>query len=162
MNNFRESGNPHTFHIPVMGTGFTIDTPVHVARYGISSVVSIGDDLLIEAMRKLHSEKNGLAYEEITDFDEDARARRITEYLNLLNLLVNKQIDEIRKEPFEPGSEITKYYEMLPDSPLRKFYIEMLETGDAEQKEKMQSVLRECIKPGLIASTVIFIVRVTS
>ena len=26
----------HTFHIPVMGTGFTIDTPLRVAKYGIS------------------------------------------------------------------------------------------------------------------------------
>jgi len=31
---------PHSFHIPVMGTGFTIDTPLKVARYGISSVIS--------------------------------------------------------------------------------------------------------------------------
>ena len=35
----------HTFHIPVMGTGFTIDTPLKVARYGIASVVSLVDDL---------------------------------------------------------------------------------------------------------------------
>ena len=36
--------NPHTFHIPVMGTGFTVDTPLRVARFGISSVMAIGDD----------------------------------------------------------------------------------------------------------------------
>ena len=36
----------HRFHIPVMGTGFTIDTPLKVARYGISSVVSLVDDVL--------------------------------------------------------------------------------------------------------------------
>ena len=35
-----------------MGTGFTIDTPLNVAKYGISSVVSLVDDLLIEKMRK--------------------------------------------------------------------------------------------------------------
>ena len=29
----------HKFYIPVMGTGFTTDTPLKVARYGISSVV---------------------------------------------------------------------------------------------------------------------------
>ena len=27
----------HTFHIPVMGTGYTIDTPLKVAHFGISS-----------------------------------------------------------------------------------------------------------------------------
>ena len=31
----------HNFYIPVMGTGFTIDTPLKVAKYGISSVVSL-------------------------------------------------------------------------------------------------------------------------
>ena len=39
----------HTFHIPVMGTGFTVDTPLKVARFGISSVMSIGDDMLLDA-----------------------------------------------------------------------------------------------------------------
>ena len=42
----------HTFHIPVMGTAFTIDTPIKVARFGISSVMSIGDDELCETMRR--------------------------------------------------------------------------------------------------------------
>ena len=32
----------HTFHIPVLGLGYSVDTPLKVARYGISSVVSIG------------------------------------------------------------------------------------------------------------------------
>ncbi len=31
----------HTFHIPVMGTGFTIDTPLRVAKYGISSIPTV-------------------------------------------------------------------------------------------------------------------------
>ena len=40
--------SPHTFHIPVMGLGFTVDTPVKVAKYGISSVVSVIEDQLLE------------------------------------------------------------------------------------------------------------------
>ncbi len=36
-----------------MGTGFTIDTPIKVAKYGISSVISLVDDVLIEQMRNL-------------------------------------------------------------------------------------------------------------
>lgn len=40
----------HSFHIPVMGTAFTIDSPIRVAKYGISSVISIIDDELIEKM----------------------------------------------------------------------------------------------------------------
>ena len=42
----------HTFHIPVLGLGYSIDTPVKVARFGISSVVSIIEDELVEKMRK--------------------------------------------------------------------------------------------------------------
>ncbi len=42
----------HEFHIPVMGTAFTIDTPLKVARFGISSVVSLCDDELCEEMRQ--------------------------------------------------------------------------------------------------------------
>ena len=39
--------SPHTFHIPVMGLAYTIDSPIRVAHYGISSVISIADDELI-------------------------------------------------------------------------------------------------------------------
>ena len=48
----------HKFHIPVLGLGYSIDTPLKVARYGISSVVSVVDDELTERMRELHSQKN--------------------------------------------------------------------------------------------------------
>lgn len=65
----------HSFHIPVMGLGYTIDTPARVARYGISSVVIVEDNL-IEKMRKFYSEKIGVNYKEITLKDEDYRARR--------------------------------------------------------------------------------------
>ena len=68
----------HTFHIPVMGTGYTIDTPLRVARYGISSVISLVDDTLVEQMRRFHSEAHGEPYEEIRNGDEDPRARRIS------------------------------------------------------------------------------------
>ena len=55
----------HKFYIPVMGTGFTIDTPLKVARYGISSVVSLVDDVLIEQMRQRLSRNAGQSYAEI-------------------------------------------------------------------------------------------------
>ena len=86
----------HTFHIPVMGTGFTIDTPLRIAKYGISSVISLVDDTLIEQMRKLHCEKAGQPYEEITDRNDNARALRITAYLNLMDCLIKSQADRIK------------------------------------------------------------------
>ncbi len=139
----------HTLHIPVMGTGFTIDSPIKVAQYGISSVISLVDDTLIEEMRRYYCALFGEKYEAITKYHEDYRARRITEYLNLLNRIVNKKFEEVRSSCFEAGSEITKYFEMLAnDSPLRKLYNEMLGMKDLNKKAQMQDHLRSLMRPG--------------
>jgi hypothetical protein len=140
--------SPHTFHIPVMGTGFMIDAPLRVAKYGISSVISLVDDFLVEQMRQYHSEKTGEPYEEIRDDEDDVRARRITAYLNLLDLLVARQVQELQASPFEPGSEITRYFELLPDSPLRQDYLAMLATTDANERRRLQDQLRPRAVPG--------------
>ena len=116
----------HTFHIPVMGLGYTIDTPLKVARFGISSVVSIIEDELVEQMRKFHSGKAGEKFVPVEKTEINHRALRITEYLNLMNRIVKKQIDQLKSETFEEGKEIVKYFEMLPeDSSLKKIYYEM-------------------------------------
>ena len=109
-----------------MGTGFTIDAPLHVAKYGISTVISLVDDVLIEEMRKFHSEKAGEPYEAITNKDEDARACRITAYLNLLDRQIESQVRDLQASPFEKDSEITRYFELLPDTPLKRDYQDML------------------------------------
>ncbi len=140
----------HTFHIAVMGTGYTIDTPLHVARYGISSVVSLVDDILIEQMRKVHCQLNGEPYEEITNDEESPRSHRITAYMNLLNKLISRQVKELQSSPFEDGSEITKYYELLPDSPLKQVYLDMLAESDGQRKLEMQDALRKRAVPGTI------------
>src|SRR5665213_2303955 len=101
----------HTFHIPVMGLGFTIDTPLKVARFGISSVVSIIEDELIEQMRKFHCGLSGEEYFAITTEMTDYRAKRITAYLNLLNRIVRNQTEQLRNLPFDEGTEIVKYFE---------------------------------------------------
>ncbi|MDP8217880.1 MAG: hypothetical protein P9M03_04045 [Candidatus Theseobacter exili] len=142
--------NPHTFYIPVMGTGFTIDAPIKVAKYGISSVISLVDDILIEQMRKYHSDLHGEQYSKLTNDQEDVRARRITEYLNLVNLIVEKQAKELQSSPFEEGSEITRYYEMLPDSSLKQLYSDMLKTDNFEKKCEIQEKLRDRAIPGRI------------
>ena len=61
-----ENSSVHKFHIPVMGLGFTIDSPIKVAHFGIDSVISIVDDDLIEKMRKVYSEKYEYEYSQIT------------------------------------------------------------------------------------------------
>jgi hypothetical protein len=138
----------HSFYIPVLGSGFSIDTPLRVGRYGISSVISFLDDCLIEQIRKFYCEKEGEPYEEIKDRDEDCRAHRITAYMNLVDRLITKQVATVQSSPFEPGSEITKYFEMLPKSPLRDEYEAMLAVDDAQQKTEMQDRLRQMAVPG--------------
>ncbi len=140
--------SPHSFHIPVMGTGFTIDTPLRVAQYGISSVVALADDTLIEEMRKYHSEALGLPFAPIAAEEEDARARRITAYLDFLREQVEKTSSALRAAPFEPGSEITRYFEMLPDSPLKAAYHDMLSTQDPAERLRKQEALRTQAIPG--------------
>jgi hypothetical protein len=140
----------HEFHIPVMGTGFTIDTPLKVARFGIDSVIQIVDDVLIEQMRKVHSERAGEPYQEITDDEEDPRARRITEYLNLIHLLVNRQIETVKSQSFDPDTELTSYFEMLPEGPLRTSYREMLAESSPSRRSALEAELRRQVVPGAI------------
>ncbi|MBN1292652.1 MAG: hypothetical protein JXB48_12500 [Candidatus Latescibacteria bacterium] len=144
------SKSGHTFHIPVMGTGFTIDTPLKVAKFGISSVISLVDDLLIEQMRKFHCQRIGEPYNEITEKDDDYRANRITAYLNFIDSQVKKQVRNLRNSPFENGSEISQYYEMLPETGLKKLYYEMLDTKEIDKKLHIQEELRDHVVPGSI------------
>jgi len=140
----------HEFHIPVMGTGFTIGTPFEVARYGISSVVSLVDDVLIEQMRRFYSARFGKPYEAIRTGDPDARARRICAYLDLMHDVVTEQSAALRSAPFEPDSEITRYYELLPDCSLKSLYTRMLAESDPAGKQRLQQQLRAQAVPGTL------------
>lgn len=145
----QEKKTPHSFHIPVMGTGFTIDSPLFVAKYGISSVISLVDHVLIEQMRKYWSEKYGEPYVAIKPTEEDARARIITAYLDLLQKLITRQVDEIKKEEFKEGSKISLYFELLDSKhPLKKLYESMLAESDAVKKKDLQEKLRSEVVPG--------------
>jgi hypothetical protein len=143
--------NNHTFHIPVMGTGFTIDTPIKVARFGINSVIAIADDRLIEKVRKHYCNLYKEDYIPIKIDEEDARARRVTAYLNLVERIVTRQIETLRKAPFELESEITKYFELLDDaSSLKQDYHRMMKTQNPEEKSRLETRLREQVSPGSI------------
>ncbi|MFO8145924.1 MAG: hypothetical protein ACQEWG_12290 [Bacteroidota bacterium] len=141
----------HSFHIPVMGVGFTIDTPVKVSHFGISSVISLVDDGLAERMRKFYCDKYELSYSEIDTNQEDYRAKRLTAYLNLINLIVSNNFKNLKKESFNPGSNLTKYFEMLPDSSqLKKGYLLMLEEKEETVKASLQKELKESLVLGSI------------
>jgi hypothetical protein len=138
----------HNFHIPVMGLGFTVDTPLKVARFGISSVVSIMDDQLLEDMRRHYT---GAEYfVPINEKIHDSRAKRIKAYMNFLQNTVDEQIEEIKRQAFEEGQEIDKYFDLLPfDHPLNKLYLKMKE-AEGTEKFDLQQELRYAIVPGNI------------
>ena len=106
----------HSFHIPVMGIGFTVDTPLKVSKYGISSVMSIGDDTLLEKLTEAYCNKSGIPYHEITDKTEDYRAKRITSHLNLINKLAEKKFEKLKRSVVEKSNEMKEYLSTLPDS----------------------------------------------
>ena len=122
--------NVHSFHIPVMGIGFTIDSPLKVAQYGIDSVISLVDDILVEKMRKLYSEKFQIPYQEISDKVDDFRAKRITSYLNLLHEQTEQKFNQLKNITSEKSSALKTYINMLPEySDVKKDFLKLTEEG---------------------------------
>ena len=139
----------HSFHIPVLGLAYTVDTPVKVARFGITSVVSIIEDELIEKMREYHCSQCDEEYVPITTKDEDYRARRITAYLNLIDRIVNTQIETVKELPFEPCNDLEKYFEMLPSTSVaNKLFFEMKSLPEGSAKLQLQQQLRGMVEAG--------------
>ncbi|MBC7759074.1 MAG: hypothetical protein H7069_09470, partial [Phormidesmis sp. FL-bin-119] len=140
----------HTFHIPVLGLGFSIDTPLKVAKFGISSVVSIVDDELIERMRKFHSPERS-TFVPIDKSESGFRSMRITAYLNLLDDLISEQHENLNQRGFNPGSEITRYFELLPPHTNEKLTYElMLAERNPFKKSYLQNRLRSQVKKGAV------------
>jgi len=145
----KEIKQAHNFHIPVMGLGFTIDTPVKVAHYGISSVISIVDDFLIEKMREFYSKKIGQPFHEISEKVEDFRAKRITAYLNLVDDMVHEKFQELKDAVIEKRKGWEKYFDMLPDfSEIKKEFNQL--TKDHDYLKKIKDWAHEKMIPGSI------------
>lgn len=107
-----------------MGTGFTIDTPVRVARYGIHSVMQM-DDILTEQMRRAICAEFGEPYEPIAGTDADSRPARLIAYYDTIDRLARAQQASMRAQAFDPGTDLTRYFELLPPGPTRARYLEM-------------------------------------
>jgi hypothetical protein len=143
--------SPHNFHIPVMGLAYSIDSPIKVACYGINSAISIIEDNLMEAMRKHYSQKYTETYVAITTKEKDYRIKRITNYLNLMQRLVNIEFEKIKASTFTLGTDLMKYFEMLPNSgELKNIFQKFLLTEDVSEKENLANLLKEKMKPGTI------------
>ncbi len=141
--------NPHSFHIPVMGLAFTIDSPIKVAKYGISSVISIVDDIIIEKMNEYYSTKFEIPFKAISTKVEDYRAKRITSYLNTVDTIVKHKFETLKKSFEEKSSEFEKYMDMLPDfSELKQSFIETIHSNTL--KEDVTNWIQNNLKAGNI------------
>ena len=122
----------HSFSIPVMGIGFTLDSAIKVAPFGISSVMSLVDDILIEKMREFHSKEFQLPFSPISIKTEDFRAKRITAYLNMVDTIVRQKFDAIIDSITEKGKDFDKYINMLPDySTLKQEFNELVAKNES-------------------------------
>jgi hypothetical protein len=105
----------HKIHIPVMGICYTADTPVRVAHLGITSVISLVDDGLLEEYRMAYAERLGLDL----GSPQTARIGRIRSYLDFVADEVERKFNRLCAGRFDGGSDKDLYFLMLPlDSPL--------------------------------------------
>ncbi len=143
--------NQHNFHIPVMGTGHSVDTPIRVAHLGIDSVLSVVDDLLLERIRKHYAPQYDLPYQNIPRSREDGRAERITAYLETAQQIVKQKFDQLKQSPLFESSEKDRYFNMLPEAhPLKKMYQKISTLSDAEARKSLIEDLTARMKPGSI------------
>ncbi len=140
----------HSFHIPVMGLAYTIDSPIRVAHYGISSVISIADDELIEKMNAFYHQKFNLPYQEISQKVSDYRAKRITSYLNLVDKIVKEKFENFKNELVESKEAVENYIAMLPNkSEIKKGLQSFIDEG-FHWKENIKNYVEKHLSAGAI------------
>jgi len=141
----------HTFHIPVLGLAYSVDTPVKVAHLGISSVTSIVDDILLERLRKFYTEQEGVEYKAISMKEEGYRSKRITAYLNMMHRIIGRKTESLKKESLEQNGDLTRYYELLPDSSsLKHLYIQYTGMPEGEARNRLEQELKNRAVPGAV------------
>ena len=141
----------HSFHIPVMGIGHSVDTPIRVAPLGISSVISLVDDLLLEQLRHYYSRANNLPWTAIPREVKDGRAKRITAYLDLVLHLVNQKMEAMRREPFFGNNDKDTYFRLLPEeSTLKADYQRLKTLSPGPERESLARDLASKMRPGSI------------
>lgn len=132
-----------------MGIGFTIDTPIKVAHFGISSVISLVDDILMEKMREHYCKEYNFQYVAITEKMDKYRAKRITSYLNLVNDIVNENFEKLINSEYCEGSDLKKYFDLLPEyAVLKRDFLSLLDSNTS--KEEIHKWLHKNLVKGSI------------
>ncbi len=133
-----------------MGICYTADTPIRVAHFGITSVISLVDDGLLEEYRMAYAERLGLDL----GSPQTTRIGRIRSYLDFVADEVERKFERLCAERFDGGSDKDRYFLMLPlDSRLRVEYDGIFaKTGLA--RVAAEANLTEKMKPGEIQANI--------
>jgi hypothetical protein len=131
-----------------MGLAYTIDSPIRVAQYGISSVISIIDDELMEKMNAFYSKKFSIPYREISKKAEDYRAERITSYLNLVDSIVKEKFAKFKIDLTESKVALENFLATLPNkSTIKEGLLNLMNEGST-LKENIKNYLETHLKAG--------------
>lgn len=133
-----------------MGICYTADTPIRVAHLGITSVISLVDDGLLEEYRMAYAERLGLDL----GSPQTTRIGRIRSYLDFIADEVERKFTRLCACRFDGGSDKDLYFLMLPlDSRLRVEYDGIFaKTGLA--RIAAEAALTEKIEPGEIQANI--------
>ena len=143
--------NQHQFHIPVMGTGHSIDSPIRVAHLGIDSVISVVDDMLCEKIRKHYCHEFNLPYKNIPKSAKDGRAERITAYLDVVSEIVTQKFEKLKSLTLFEGTDKDRYFNLLAGkNPLKSTYQFIESLADEGKKREFISDLTDRMTPGSI------------
>ena len=140
----------HSFHIPVMGLSYTIDSPIRVAQYGISSVISIIDDEIVEKMKNFYSKKFNLNYFGISSKTEDYRAKRITDYLDMMDDIVTEKFESFKDEISKNTDALKNFMAMLPNTSEIKSGLQNI----LNQKDSITSNIKTFIEKNLTPGSI--------
>jgi hypothetical protein len=140
----------HSFHIPVMGLAYTIDSPIRVAQYGISSVISIIDDEIIEKMKNFYSKKFNLGYVSISNKIDDYRAKRITAYLDMVDDIVNAKFKAFKEDISNNVSALRNFMEMLPNTSEVKAGMKSILDQNQNVTSAIKNFIEKHLSPGNI------------
>ncbi len=140
----------HKIHIPVMGICYTADTPIRVAHFGITSVISLVDDGLLEEYRMAYAERLGLDL----GSPQTTRIGRIRSYLDFVADEVERKFTRLCAERIDGGSDKDIYFLMLPfNSRLRVEYDGVFaKTGLS--RIAAEAALTEKMQPGEIQANI--------
>ena len=132
----------HDIHLPVMGSGHSADTAIRIGHLGLSSVISLVDDLLLERLRKYYNEIYKLPYTQIPRSEVDGRSKRIKAYLETVKEVVQIKLDHIKELPFFANNDKAKYFDLLPHGcEIKDTYNRLLEMEDGAERKTLETEL---------------------